>query len=70
VHRSTTSGFELSAETRINDAPVEETTFDDTELTNGTVYYYRIVTLNDVGNASDGSDEVDASPFAGPPGRP
>lgn len=70
VHRATTSGFEPSADTRVNGETVEATTFEDTGLTNGTVYYYRIVTVNDLGDASDGSDEVDASPFASPPGRP
>lgn len=70
VHRSTTSGFEPSADTRITDALVDGTTYEDTGLDNGTLYYYRIVTVNDAGDASDGSVEVEASPFAGPPERP
>ncbi|WP_273322502.1 fibronectin type III domain-containing protein [Vallitalea guaymasensis] len=65
VKRSTTSGSEY---TMIAEN-ITETTYVDTELTNGTTYYYIITAKNKVGE-SDNSQEISATPNLLPPITP
>ena len=44
--------------TKLNDSPLSETSFEDTRVVNGTVYRYRVTSLDDVGNESTSIDPV------------
>ncbi|MDP9434976.1 MAG: DNRLRE domain-containing protein, partial [Actinomycetota bacterium] len=57
VHRSTTSGFAVSATTRVGSAT--GTTYTDAALPDGT-YYYRVVARDAAGNESTPSAQVSA----------
>ncbi len=57
VHRSTTSGFAVSAATRVGSAT--GTTYTDAALPDGT-YYYRVVARDAAGNESTPSAQVSA----------
>ena len=68
VHRSTTSGFTPGDNNRI--ATVTHSTGGisaiDSEASNGTTYYYRVVAIDETDNESPPSDEVSATPAATP----
>ena len=51
-------------------APISETSLTDSEVTNGTTYYYRVTAVDESGNESSMSSEVKGTPFPDPPGRP
>jgi Fibronectin type III domain len=61
VYRSTTSGTEVF---RANTGGA--LTFDDTGLTNGTTYYYKVAAINSAGTGAQ-SNERSATPAAQPP---
>jgi fibronectin type 3 domain-containing protein len=62
VKRSTVNGGPY---TTVNSAPVAASTFTDTGLTNGTLYYY-IVTALDAGGESASSNQAAATPAVAP----
>jgi fibronectin type 3 domain-containing protein len=49
---------------------VSEMTYPDSDVTNGTKYYYRVTAVNPEGEESDGSGEIAKTPFSSPPDRP
>lgn len=53
--------------TAIAAVPAPSTTYEDTGLTNGTTYYYRVVARDNAGNASGYSNEVTATPVGDDP---
>jgi len=59
VHRSTTSG---SGFIKINNSVVQAVSYIDSDLTNGTTYYYKITAQDTSGNESSYSSEVNAAP--------
>jgi len=48
------------------DTDVTETSFADESPDNGTTYYYRVTATDEAGNESDGSGEVQSTPFTAP----
>lgn len=71
VYRATSSISSVEGQTPVNgSARLTATTFTDADVTNGTTYFYRITAVDESGNESDGSDEVEVTPFPPPPDRP
>ena len=71
VYRATESGVETSGEP-LEDG-LSETGYTDTGAENGTTYYYRVTAVKADGEEeaeSDGSNEVEKTPFDSPPDRP
>lgn len=69
VYRDTSS-FSGSAGSLVNgNDPLEQATFADDAVENGTRYYYRLTAVGD-GGESDPSAEVSVRPFPSPPPRP
>ena len=66
VYRSTTPGGEGSTPLKTN---VTGTSFTDTDLTNGTKYYYTVAAVNAVGTSPQ-SNEANATPQATVPSAP
>jgi len=64
IYRSTTGGFTPTQSNLIDKVDKPDTTFIDTGLTNETRYYYRISAVDNAGNESEFSDEVNATPFS------
>jgi hypothetical protein len=71
VYRDTQSGVDPSG------TPLEsgltETSYADTGVENGTTYYYRVTAVKTDGEEeaeSDGSEEIEKTPFDDPPDRP
>ena len=65
VYRSSVSGGSYQ---RISGAPLPLEGFIDTGLTNGETYYYAVSAIDGSGNESGLSEEVSATPSAGPDG--
>jgi hypothetical protein len=63
VHRSTHSGGPYL---KINGAPLADSSFTDTGLSNGVAYYYVVTAVDANGNVSEASEEATATP--GPAG--
>ncbi len=63
VYRSTTSGEATSGVPQTDG--LTETSFTDTNVENGTLYYYQVTASAD--EEGDPSDEVEATPFSEPP---
>ena len=51
-------------------APISETSLTDSDVENGTTYYYRVAAVDEDGNESTLSGEVKGTPFPNPPDRP
>lgn len=63
---SNISGMQpVNSSTLINDPVVT-----DTGLENGTTYYYRVTAVDQSGNESEPSAELEITPYADPPDRP
>jgi fibronectin type 3 domain-containing protein len=62
VYRSTTPG---SGYTKINSVPIDTTSYEDTEVSNGETYYYHVKAVKN-GVESEAPVEVDAEPKAAP----
>jgi len=45
---------------------ISGTSYEDTDVSNGTTYYYRVTAVDSEGNESDGSGEAQSIPFAAP----
>ena len=65
VYRSTTAGFTPAPTNRI--AQPTGTSYNDTGVTGGTTYYYRVTAEDNAGNASIASNEASALVPIGPP---
>jgi fibronectin type 3 domain-containing protein len=69
IYRSTSSPVEIS-----NQSPTqttEKTTYTDTGVQNETIYYYVVTVVDDAGNESASSNEIEKQPpFDSAPGRP
>lgn len=71
VYRSTSPSDSLDGFKTVNgSSPVPGTTFTDTNVLNGTVYYYYVTSTNDNKNESEKSNMVEVTPFSPPPSRP
>jgi TolB protein len=71
VYRSTSSIGDVSNLSPVNgDTPVSQASYTDEGVTNGTTYRYVVTALDDAGNESNPSDEVEKTPFSRPPDRP
>lgn len=70
VYRSTSSIGSLSGLTPINGSLLSQASFTDSDVSNGTLYYYRVSAVDDSDNESGGSGEVEVTPFPTPPDRP
>lgn len=66
VYRSTSSFSEISDATRINGSPISDTTYTDTNVSNGASYYYRVTAVLG-GVESNLSDQVNATPSSAVP---
>lgn len=67
VYRATESFSDVSDANAVGEG-LSATDFTDTDVENGTLYYYRVTaTAEDL--ESDGSNQIDLTPFA-EPGRP
>jgi fibronectin type 3 domain-containing protein len=64
VYRDTASTNSISGSPL--DTDVSETSYEDSDATNGTTYYYRVTAVDSADNESDGSSEVEGIPFAPP----
>jgi len=62
VYRSTSSFSDISNATKLNGSLVSGTNYPDTEVTNGTKYFYRVTAVGSDGNESAPSKEVQAKP--------
>lgn len=67
VYRSTSSGTEVSGSAL--EGGVSSAEYTDAAAENGTTYYYRVTAVSGE-EESDGSGEVEVTPFAEPPERP
>lgn len=65
IHRSVTEGFTPSDSSLLTTTSESALSFNDPELAPGT-YYYRVVAIDEAGNAGEASDETKAT-VAGPP---
>lgn len=57
VYRSTSSFSNISNATKLNGSLVSSTSYPDTEVTNGTEYFYRVTAVDGEGNESPASEE-------------
>jgi hypothetical protein len=55
VYRSTSSFSDISYATKLNNSPISSTSYTDTEVANGTEYFYRVTTVDSSGRESDPS---------------
>jgi hypothetical protein len=62
VYRSTSSFNDISNATKLNNSPISSTSYTDTEVANGTEYFYRVTAVDDGGNESSPSPIVSATP--------
>ena len=69
VHRSVTGGFTPSDSSLLTTTSESALSFSDPELAPGT-YYYRVVAIDEAGNAGEASDEAKATVAGPPPAEP
>lgn len=70
VYRAQESFSGVSGRTPLNSQLLTETGFTDTDVENGTTYFYRITALDEDENESSTSTMVEITPFSTPPSRP
>lgn len=70
VYRATSSIGNISDRTPLNSSLLSEASFTDTDVSNGTKYYYRVTAVDENDNESDPSSEAEVTPFPSPPDRP
>ena len=70
LYRATEPLSSVTGRSPVNGALIEDVTYDDGVVTNGTTYYYRVTAVDDNENESDPSVERSATPFPTPPDRP
>jgi len=56
--------------TRVNDDPLQDTTYTDEGLENGKEYYYRVTAVDEEDSGTEGSEMVTGTPLPDPPDRP
>ena len=62
VYRSTSSFSDISDASKLNDSPVGDTAYADTDVENGTEYFYRVTAVDGDGRESAPSGQTSASP--------
>jgi fibronectin type 3 domain-containing protein len=71
LYRSTSSFSGASDMDPVNGSEtIQNPAFTDTNLENGTTYFYRITAVSEEGNESEESSELEITPFSDPPDRP
>lgn len=71
VYRSTSSIGDVSSREPINRSePVAEAGYTDQSVSNGTTYRYVVTSVDEAGNESNPSEEIEKTPFSEPPNRP
>ncbi|MHA1290422.1 MAG: carboxypeptidase regulatory-like domain-containing protein, partial [Candidatus Thorarchaeota archaeon] len=62
IYRSTSSGVQALDSNQVNTSQVTTSTFTDTTVQNWTIYYYVVTAVDDSGNESSTSSEVQVCP--------
>lgn len=71
IYRSTSSFDNASEVDPVNNGQqVSGEAYTDTEVENGTTYYYRITAVNTSDTESEVSSELEITPFSNPPDHP
>lgn len=70
VYRDTSSIGDVSGRAPVTDGSIDQTTFTDDAVENGTTYHYRVTAVDGSDNESDPSREARATPFPSPPQPP
>lgn len=71
LYRSASSFTGTAGKSPVNGSDlITNPTYTDTELENGTTYYYRITAVDKNNNESKVSAQLQLTPFSGPPDRP
>lgn len=69
VRRRTEESDAVSTLTPV-DSLFTNTNYTDTDVSNGTVYTYWVVAIDEAGNESERSSELEVRPFSSPPDNP
>jgi TolB protein len=70
VYRDTQSFTSIGGRTPVNGSLLSSPNLTDSDVDNGTTYYYRVTALDTNDNESGLSGEATATPFPAPPDRP
>jgi len=70
VYRSTSPFQEISNATQVNEGLLGEASYTDSDVSNGTEYFYRVTAVDDAGNESGLSGEASAIPEEQSPAAP
>lgn len=71
LYRSTSNISSISGMDPINGSNlIPSAEFTDTNVENGTTYYYRLTAVDDNDNESSMSSQLEITPFSDPPDRP
>ncbi|MFH5833348.1 fibronectin type III domain-containing protein [Halalkalibaculum sp. DA3122] len=63
LYRSESNFSDVSGLDPVNGSPLTQTSFKDEDLQNGTTYYYRLTAVDEAGNQSDPSAQVESPRF-------
>lgn len=71
LYRSTSNISSISGMDPVNGSNlIQNANFTDTDLENGTTYYYRLTAVDENNNESSTSSQLEITPFSDPPDRP
>lgn len=71
LYRSTNSFSDVTDMNPVNNSDlIQGTILTDSGLENGTTYYYRLTAVDENGNESNTSSQLEITPFSNPPDRP
>ncbi|MDR8390926.1 fibronectin type III domain-containing protein [Aliifodinibius sp. S!AR15-10] len=70
LYRAEQNFTDVSSKNPVNSGLLTNVEFVDENLQNGTTYYYRVTAIDDSGNESNPSSQIEITPFSSPPDRP
>lgn len=71
LYRSTSNISSIEGMDPVNGSDlIQSSNFTDTDLENGTTYYYRLTAVDENDNESIMSSQLEITPFSNPPDRP
>jgi TolB protein len=71
LYRSTNNISDISGMDPVNGSSlIQNAEYTDTDVENGTTYYYRLTAVDDNDNESSMSSQLEITPFSDPPDRP